>query len=81
MPFQLLNTSSTHRWSFAGLADTVLDSVKELVFQSSWSPLTKIAESAVVLYVAFFPLQSSYRRLLPLPCCLIRIVTISPAEC
>lgn len=54
MASQLLNTPSTHRWSFSGLADIVLNHVKELVFQSSWSPLTRLAESAVVLYVVFF---------------------------
>jgi hypothetical protein len=53
MSSQLLSTPSTHRWSFAGLADVVLNHVKEFVFQSSWSPLTRLAESAVVLYVFF----------------------------
>ena len=51
---QLLSTPSTHRWSFSGLCDVVLNHVKELVFQASWSPLTRLAESAVVLYVVFF---------------------------
>ena len=51
---QLLSTPSTHRWSFSGLCDVVLNRVKEIVFQASWSPLTRLAESAVVLYVVFF---------------------------
>lgn len=49
---QLLSTTSTHRWSLVGLSDIVLNNVKELVIRSSWSPLTKLSESAVVLYVA-----------------------------
>ena len=57
MSSQLLSTPSTHCWSFAGFADTVLNRVKELVFQSSWSPLTKLAESAAVLCVVFPPLS------------------------
>lgn len=59
MSSQLLSTPSTHRWSLSGLADTVLNGVKEFIFQSSWSPLAKIAESAVVLYVPFFALLIS----------------------
>jgi len=51
---QLLSTPSTHRWSFSGLCDVVLNHAKELVFRASWSPLTRLAESAVVLYVVFF---------------------------
>lgn len=51
MSSQLLSTPSTHSWSLAGLGDIALNHVKELVFRSSWSPLTRLAESAVVLYV------------------------------
>lgn len=73
MSSQLLNTPSTHSWSFAGLADTLLNRAKELVFQSSWSPLTRLAESAAVLYVGFLfsPFLSSNNRLLPVLCRLI----------
>jgi hypothetical protein len=74
---QLLSTPSTHRWSFAGLADAVLNHVKELVFQSSWSPLTRLAESAAVLYVVFFSLFIAIGPALLLLCSLIRHVTIT----
>lgn len=73
---QLLSTPSTHRWSFSGLCDVVLNHVKELVIRSSWSPLTNLAESAVVLYVLFslFPAIGSA---LPLLCGLIRQATVT----
>ena len=73
---QLLSTPSTHRWSFSGLCDVVLNHVKELVFQSSWSPLTKLAESAAVLYVAFFSFSRD-RLGVARFCSLIRYVTIT----
>ena len=73
MSSQLLNTLSTYSWSFASIADTLLNRAKELVFQSSWSPLTRIAESTAVLCIGFFfsSFLSSSNLLLPVLCRLI----------
>ena len=74
MSSQLLNTLSTYSWSFASVVDTLLNCAKELVFQSSWSPLTRIAESTAVLCIGFLffsSFLSSSNLLLPVLCCLI----------
>jgi cyclopropane-fatty-acyl-phospholipid synthase len=48
MSAQLLETPSKHSWSVVALADAAYHHAKELAFRSSWSPLAKLAEAAVV---------------------------------
>ncbi|TDL16233.1 cyclopropane-fatty-acyl-phospholipid synthase [Rickenella mellea] len=48
MSKQLLDTPAKHGFSLTGLADRTWNRVREGVFQTAWTPLATLAESAVV---------------------------------
>jgi cyclopropane-fatty-acyl-phospholipid synthase len=48
MSTELLDTRSKHSWSVVALADAAFHHAKEPAFKSSWSPLAKVAEAAVI---------------------------------
>lgn len=51
MSKQLLDTASKHPFSVTGLADRAWNRITETAFNTGWSPLTRLAEAAVVAYV------------------------------
>ena len=51
MSKQLLDTASKHPFSIAGLANGAWNCITETVFNTGWSPLTRLAEAAIVTYV------------------------------
>lgn len=51
MSKQLLDTASKHPFSVAGLADRAWNRITETAFNTGWSPLTRLAEAAVVACV------------------------------
>ncbi len=48
MSKQLLDTGAKHPFSVAGLADRTWHFVSETAFRAGWTPLTGLAEAAVV---------------------------------
>ncbi|KAL0961278.1 hypothetical protein HGRIS_006238 [Hohenbuehelia grisea] len=52
MSKQLLDTPEKHPFSISGLVDDAWNAVREVVFRTSWSPITRLAESAVVALMA-----------------------------
>ena len=60
MSSQLLDTPTKHPFSVLALADRVCNGVLEAAVRTGWSPVTKVAEVAVMKYVlpfALFDLQ------------------------
>ncbi|KZT23480.1 CFS1-like protein [Neolentinus lepideus HHB14362 ss-1] len=48
MSEQLLDTPAKHSFSFASLADSAWNSLREAAFKTGWKPATRLAEAAVV---------------------------------
>lgn len=48
---QVLATDSKHSLSIAAIADKSWNRLAELAFKTGWSPIARLAESAVVAYV------------------------------
>ena len=56
MSSQLLDTPAKHPFSVFALADRVCNGVLEAAVRTGWSPVTKVAEVAVMKYVLPFTL-------------------------
>lgn len=56
MSKQLLDTPAKHPFSLTGLADRTWNYALETAFTTAWTPVTRLAEAAVVAYAGFFSL-------------------------
>ncbi|KAF9501931.1 hypothetical protein BDN71DRAFT_1438676 [Pleurotus eryngii] len=48
MSRQLLDTPAKHPFSVLGLADRAWNRIREAAFNAGWTPMTRLAETAVV---------------------------------
>ncbi|KAJ7600817.1 CFS1-like protein [Mycena floridula] len=49
---QLLDTAEKHSFSFSGIADRAWNRLSEAAFRTGWTPVTRLAEAAVVALMA-----------------------------